>query len=124
MDPNLVEVAKFLSVYLENDENFYQFGVALVSNRKVDVKIIARDPSKSLPNRCLALLELWIRSAVDPQWQDLIEAARASGFGGLARALAAKFGSQRGSQRGSQKEEQAVGEGDCIGIINCCVLTI
>ena len=122
MDPNLVDVAKYLSVHLGNDADFYKFGVQLVSN-KVNVKVIGQD-TKSLPNKCLALIELWIRSVVDPQWQDLTEAASASGFGGLATALTAELGSQRGSQKEQQKEKRAVGGGNYKGIINCCVLTI
>ena len=127
MDPNLIDVAKYLSVHLGNDADFYRFGVHLVSNRKVDVKIIAQD-TKSLPDKCLALIELWIRSVVDPKWRDVIEAAGASGFGGLATTLTTEFGSQQGSQKEQQKEKQAVGGGygggNYKGIINYCVLTI
>ena len=119
MDPNLIDVAKYLTVYLQNDAHFYKFGVKLVSNEKVTVKVIEQG-TKSLQNKCLELIELWIRSVVDPKWQDLIEAASASGFNGLAKALTTEFG----SQRGSQKEKRAVGGGNYKGIINCCVLTI
>ena len=124
MDPNLVDVAKYLSVHLGNDADFYKFGAQLVSNKKVDVQIIRQDGTKSLPNKCLALIELWIRSAVDPKWQDLIKAASASGFGGLATALTTEFGSQQGSQKEQQKEKREVGGDNCKGTINRCVLTI
>ena len=68
MDPFLIDVAKFLSVHLENDEDFHKFGAELVSNKKVDVKVIRQDPTKKLPNKCLALIELWIKSVAGPKW--------------------------------------------------------
>ena len=123
MDPNLVDVAKYLSVHLGNDADFFKFGVQLVSDKKLDVKVIAQD-TKSLPNKCLALIELWIRSVVDPKWQDVIKAASASSFDGLATALTAEFGSQRSSQKEEQEEKRAVGGGNYKGIINCCVVPI
>ena len=56
MDLNLVDVAKYLSVHLGNDADFYKFGAQLVSNKKVDVQIIQKD-TISLPKKCLALIE-------------------------------------------------------------------
>ena len=106
-----------------NDADFYKFGVKLVSNEEVTVKVIEQG-TKSLQNKCLELIELWIKRVVDPKWQDLIEAASVSGFNGLAKALTTEFGSQQGSQRGRQKEKRAVGGGNYKGIVNCYVLTI
>ena len=122
MDPNLVNVAKYLSVYLGNDADFYKFGAQLVSNKKVDVQIIRKDTTKSLPKKCLALIELWITSVTGSKWQDVIEAASVSGFGGLATTLKAEFG----SQKEQQKEKRVVSGDNYKGIItiNYCVLTI
>ena len=121
MDLNLVDVANYLSVHLGNDADFYKFGAQLVSNKKVDVQIIQKD-TISLPKKCLALIELQITSLAGPKWQDVIEAASVSGFGGLATALTDEFG----SQKEQQKEKQAVSGDNCKGIItiNYCVLTI
>ena len=112
MDPNLVDVAKYLSVHLGNDADFYKFGAQLVSNKIVDVQIIRKD-TISLPKKCLALIELWITSITGLKWQDVIEAASVSGFGGLVTALNDKFG----SQKEQQKEKQVVSGDNYKGII-------
>ena len=103
MDPFLIDVAKFLSVHLENYEDFHKFGAELVSNKKVYVKIIQQDTTKKLPNKCLALIELWIKSVAGAKWEDLIKAAEASDLDGIATALTAEFGSQKEPQKGSVK---------------------
>ena len=112
MDPNLVDVAKYLSVHVGNDADLYKFGAQLVSNKKVDVQIIRKD-TISLPKKCLALIELWITSITGPKWQDVIEAASVSGFGGLATTLTDEFG----SQKEQQKEKQVVSGDNYKGII-------
>ena len=97
LDPNLPDVAKFLSVHLENDSNFYRFGVHLVSDKKLDVKSIQQDKTTPrLEDKCLRLIELWIRSVKGLKWQDLIEAATKSGFGGLATVLNAELSATNG----------------------------
>ena len=102
MDPFLIDVAKFLSVHLKN-EDFHKFGAELVSNRKIDVQVIQQDTTKKLPNKCLALIELWINSVAGPKWKDLIKAAEASNLDGIATALTAEFGSQKEPQKESVK---------------------
>ena len=94
MDPFLIDVAKFLSVYLEN-EDFHKFGAELVSNKKIDVQVIQQDTTKNLPNKCLALIKLWINSVAGAKWEDLINAAEASNLDGIATALTGEFGSQK-----------------------------
>ena len=92
LDENLPDIAKFLSVHLENDSNFYKFGAQLVSHKKIDVKGIQQDTTKArLEDKCLELIELWIRSVKDSKWSDLLEAAEKSGFGGLVTALIAEL---------------------------------
>ena len=112
IDPSLDDVAKYLSVHLGNDADFYKFGAQLVSNKKIDVQIIRKD-TISLPKKCLALIELWIKSVTGPKWQDVIEAASVSGFGGLVTALTDEFG----SQKEQQKEKRAVNGDNYKGII-------
>ena len=109
MDPFLINVAKFLSVYLENHEDFYTFGAELVSDKKVDVKIIQQDATKKLPNKCLALIELWIKSVAGRKWTDLIKAAEASDLGGFATTLTAEIGSRKEPQKESVKRAQIGG---------------
>ena len=100
LDQNLPDVAKFLSIHLKNDSNFYKFGVELVSGKKLDAKVIELDKTKpKLEDKCSELIELWISIVEGPKWQDLIEAASKSGFSGLATALTAELDSQTESQK-------------------------
>ena len=123
MDPFLIDVAKFLSVHLENHSLFYKFGADLVSNKKVDVKIIQQDTTTKLPNKCLALIELWITSVADPKWQDLIEAAGASDLDRFTTALTAEFSSQKGPQKESVKWAKIGGNYKHIyGMARACML--
>ena len=63
-----------------------------MKDKRLDVKDIQRDTSKPrLKDKCLGLIELWIRNVNDPKWQDLREAASKSGLDGLATALTAEF---------------------------------
>ena len=101
LDPNLPDVAKFLSVHFENNSDFYKFGAELVNDKILDVKVIQQDSNKKLGDKCLGLIELWISSVKAPKWQDLIEAASKSGFGGLATALTEELDSQKEPRSGS-----------------------
>ena len=65
-----------------------------MGDKMLCVQTIGRDENKPLVNKCLELIELWIRSVKSSKWQNLVEAAEESGFGGLATALIAEFGSQ------------------------------
>ena len=125
MDPFLIDVAKFLSVYLENYEDFHKLGAELVSNKKVDVKIIQQDTTKKLPNKCLALIELWIKSVSGAKWEDLIKAAEASHLNGIATALTAEFGSQTEPQKESVKWAKIGGTviTNIYGMAHACMLT-
>ena len=63
-----------------------------MSHKKIDVKGIQQDTTKArLEDKCLELIELWIRSVEDSKWPDLLEAADKSGFGGLVTALSAEL---------------------------------
>ena len=94
---------------MKNDSNFYKFGAELLSDKKLDVKVIELDKTKpKLEDKCLELIELWISIVEGPKWQDLIEAASKSGFSGLATALTAELDSQTESQKEITK--QAEGE--------------
>ena len=85
---------------MKNDSNFYKFGVELVSGKKLDTKVIELDKTKpKLEDKCSELIELWISIVEGPKWQDLIEAARKSGFSGLATALTAELDSQPEPQK-------------------------
>ena len=96
LDQNLPDVAKFLSIHLKNDSNFYKFGAELVSGKKLYAKVIELDKTiPKLEDKCLELITLWISVVEGPKWQDLIEAARKSGFSGLATALTAELYSQK-----------------------------
>ena len=100
LDQNLPDVAKFLSIHLENDSNFYKFGVELVSGKKLDAKVIELDKTiPKLEDKCLELIKLWISVVEGPKWQDLIEAASKSGFSGLATALIVELDSQTEPQK-------------------------
>ena len=99
MDPNLSDVAKFLSAYLENDENFHKFGVQLVNAKLTDV-IIIKQKKVELQEKCSKLIELWIRSVKGPKWQHLVKAASKSNLDGLATALTEQW------QLNGQKELQ------------------
>ena len=61
LDPNLSDAAKFLTAYLENDENFHKFGAQLVSAKLIDVTII-KQKKVELQEKCLKLIELWIKN--------------------------------------------------------------
>ena len=96
-DPNLPDVAKFLRVYLKDGSNFYKFGAELVpKDKRTSVKGIQQDTT-NLDKKCLELIELWINSVEGREWQDLVEAARKSRFGGLATDLTEEFGSREGN---------------------------
>ena len=115
-DPNLSDVAKFLSVRLNDGPDFYRFGAELMSRDRTSVRAIQQDTTK-LDKKCLELIELWINRVEGREWQDLVEAARKSGFGGLATALAAEFGSQREPPR---QNESATNGGNYSSIISVC----
>ena len=119
-DPNLPDVAKFLRVQLRDEASFFKFGAELVSDKRTSVRSIQQDETKpELEKKCLELVELWISSVEGRKWQDLTEAARKSGFGGLATDLAAEFGSQKEPQNESAKVANG---GNYKYIINFCVL--
>ena len=68
-----------------------------MSDKKLDVKSIQQDTATPrLEDKCLRLIELWIRSVQGLKWQDLIEAATKSGFGGLATVLNAELNATNG----------------------------
>ena len=85
LDPNLSDVAKFLSAYLD-DEDFHKFGAQLVSAKLVEVTIIKKKEVE-LQKKCLQLIELWIKSVKGPKWQHLAQAASKSNLEGLATDL-------------------------------------
>ena len=117
-DPNLSGVAKFLRVHLNDGSNFYKFGAELMPERdRTSVKDIELNATTALHKKCLELIELWIRSVEGRKWQDLVEAAKNSGFGGLATALATEFGSQREPPR---QNESATNGGNYSSIISVC----
>lgn len=96
---------------MENDLNFYKFGVRLVSSdKKVAVKIIQGDSTKpKLEDKCLALIELWVRSVKGPKWQDLTEAASKSSFDGFATALTTELSSRKEPKKESVKPAEGGG---------------
>ena len=107
LDPNLSDVAKFLSVYLENDENFHKFGAQLVSAKPLEVTII-KQKKVELQKKCLELIELWIRNVNGPKWQHLAQAASKSKLKGLATVLSEEL------QLNDQKElQESVDGGKC-----------
>ena len=120
LDPNLSDVAKFLSAYLESDENFQKFGAQLVRAKSIDV-IIIKQKKVELQENCLKLIELWIKNVKGPKWQHLVQAASKSDLEGLATVLTEKL------QLNGQKELQESVDGTRGGkykiasIINLCV---
>ena len=90
LDPNLSDVAKFLSAYLDNDEKFHKFGAQLVGAKSIDLVTIKKQKVE-LQQKCLQLIELWIKSTKSLKWLDLIQAASKSNLGGLAMALTAEL---------------------------------
>ena len=98
MDPNLSDVAKFLSTYL-NDDKFHKFGAQLVSGKSMDVTLIKKKKVE-LEEKCSKLIELWIKSVKGPKWQHLAQAASKSNLEGLATALTKEL------QLNGQKELQ------------------
>ena len=90
-----MEIASFLSVYLNDSDNFYKFGAQLLSGARVEVMNIKQDKNTpQVDKKCLALIELWIKSVDGAKWQDLIPAASGSGFKGLATALTDELGGE------------------------------
>ena len=76
-----------------------------MSNKRLDVRSTHQDATKpKLEDKCLGLIELWIRSVNACKWQDLIEAANKSGFGGLATALTEELDSQKELRNGSAEK--------------------
>ena len=114
-DPNLSGVAKFLRVYLNDGVNFYKFGAALMPKDRTSVKDIQLNAA-TVHKKCLELIELWIRSVQGQNWQDLVEAANNSGFGGLAMALAAEFGSQREPPRQNESATNGINYSSIISV--------
>ena len=86
MDPNLSDVAKFLSAHLDDDHDFHKFGAQLVSAKSIDVTLIKKKKVE-LQEKCLKLIELWIKSVEGRKWQHLAQAASKSNLKGLATAL-------------------------------------
>ena len=90
-DVYLNEVANFLSFHLQSDGNFNRFADKLLPQNKTGVLNI-RDTQQQRPDKCLALLELWITTKGDAKWLDLRDAANACNLGGVARTLTGEFG--------------------------------
>ena len=120
LDPNLSDVAKFLSAYLENDENFHKFGAQLVRAKSIDV-IIIKQKKVELQEKCLQLIQLWIRNVKGPEWQHLVEAASKSDLEGLATALTEEL--QLNGQKELQEsvDETRGGKYKIASKINLCV---
>ena len=113
LDKNLTDVVKLLSNHLKNNSNFGTFAAELLSDTKFDAKVIVLDKTKpKLEDKCLELLELWIWLLEGSKWQDLIEAARKSGFSGLASRLAVAFTAEFDSQQELQKQFTKRSEGE------------
>ena len=67
-----------------------------MSNKNAAVKLAAIQLGNNLNNagfqgKCLELIELWIKSTSDAQWEQLIKAAKEAGFGRLETALTTEF---------------------------------
>ena len=95
LDENLSAVANLISAHLSSNlANFYKFGANLLSDKKVEVKVIEQGNNPNRPGfqgKCLELIELWIKSTAGAQWEQLMKAANESGFGGLETTLRAEF---------------------------------
>lgn len=103
LDPNLREVARLMSVYL--NDVFYKYGVELLPDKKFELK--GYETSNTiLQDKCLKLVELWINSRHDAKWKQLIEAANRCGLGGLERALNEEFTSPQEPQSGITESVQ------------------
>ena len=95
MDPNLPDIANFLSAQLGSAENFYKFGEKLVGkSKRADVMNIKNHESR-VDTMCLRLIKLWISNVKDAEWRDLVKAASDSDFHGLAGTLAKELGSPK-----------------------------
>ena len=57
-----------------------------MSAKLIDVFII-KQKKEDLQEKCLKLIELWMRSVKGPKWLHLVEAASKSNLDGLATAL-------------------------------------
>ena len=89
-DPNLIDVADFLSFHLRSDENFNKFADKLLPENIGVLNI--RDSQQQRRDKCLELLKLWITTVAGAKWPDLRDAANACGLAGVAQALTGKFG--------------------------------
>ena len=105
---------------MENDENFHKFGAQLVRAKSIDILII-KQKKVELQEKCLKLIQLWIRNVKGPEWQHLVEAASKSDLEGLATALTEEL--QLNGQKELQEsvDETRGGKYKIASIINLCV---
>ena len=114
------DVAKFLSVYLDDDENFHKFGAQLVSAKLIDVTLI-KEKKIELQEKCLKLIKLWIQSVKGPKWQHLVQAASESNLEGLATALIEELQSNGQKELQESVDETKGGKYKIASKINLCV---
>ena len=120
LDPTSSDVAEFLSVLLHDDQDFHRFGAQLLSAKPLEVTII-KQKKVELQEKCLRLIELWIKSVKGPKWQHLVEAASKSNLEGLATALTEEL--QLNGQKELQEsvDETKGGKYKIASKINLCV---
>ena len=119
VDPNLSDVANFLSTYLD-DEYFHKFGAQLVSAKLVEVTIIKKKEVE-LQKKCLQLIELWIKSVKDPKWQHLAQAASKSNLKGLVTGLNEQLQLNGQEELKESVDETEGGKYKIASKINLCV---
>ena len=120
LDPNLSDVAKFLSAYLNDDQDFHKFGAQLVSAKLTDVTLIKKKKIE-LQEKCLKLIELWIQSIKGPKWEHLAQAASESNLEGLATALTEELQSNGQKELQESVDETKGGKYKIASKINLCV---
>ena len=105
---------------MDDDQDFHKFGAQLVSGKSIDVTLIKKKKVE-LQEKCLKLIELWIRSVNGPKWQHLAQAASKSNLEGLATALTEEL--QLNGQKELQEsvDETRGGKYKIASIINLCV---
>lgn len=65
-----------LSVALGTNNEWKRFGMRLLGvNNTSDLDLISQNPeATNLTNKCMALLELWMKRTAQPKWENVIQA--------------------------------------------------
>ena len=75
-DLDIIDVAKKISVALENETEWERFGMHLLNTTdKQDlISIQQKERGNSLENKCKSLLELWKKRTHEPKWEQVVQA--------------------------------------------------